>query len=419
MLFCFCYFISFGQRYKIDSLRNGIKYGKDDTNKVNKLLFLSRYTLGINGKYSQSDSIAECALAIAKKLNFTTGMVNVYIHFGTSNSMKGNIPGAVENFLKAIKISEKTGYINGLARSYNLLGETYEVIKEDSTALSMEKKASELAKKMGSKFILASSQNDIGRLYAKMGDTTNALKMQMNSIKLFTELKDTIDISFMYRDIGNIFKMQKNYDQAQEYYLKAIKYGGDFMKPSAYNELGDLFLKQEQYSIALEYANKSMIFAQERDSKEAIKSASKTLSSIYEKTGNHKKALEFYKLFNSLEDSIYGPNSMARVNKNALNYALLAAKEAEDKKEIEHQAQLQQQKIIIYSVSFGFILILTLAFFIFRGYKQKQKANELIAKKNKDILDSIRYAKRIQTSLLPTHKYIDRILSEKDQSTGA
>jgi transcriptional regulator with GAF, ATPase, and Fis domain len=39
----------------------------------------------------------------------------------------------------------------------------------------------------------------------------------------------------------------------------------------------------------------------------------------------------------------------------------------------------------------------------------KQKA--LIEEKNKDILSSIRYAKRIQTSLLPTEKYIDRILN--------
>ena len=42
-----------------------------------------------------------------------------------------------------------------------------------------------------------------------------------------------------------------------------------------------------------------------------------------------------------------------------------------------------------------------------------------LEEKNKDILDSIRYAKRIQTSLLPTEKYIDRILSKNDKCTEA
>ncbi len=39
----------------------------------------------------------------------------------------------------------------------------------------------------------------------------------------------------------------------------------------------------------------------------------------------------------------------------------------------------------------------------------------LIEEKNKDIMDSIRYAKRIQTSLLPTEKFIERILNKKNK----
>jgi len=66
--------------------------------------------------------------------------------------------------------------------------------------------------------------------------------------------------------------------------------------------------------------------------------------------------------------------------------------------------------------------MMVLAIVIYRGSKQKQKANiELLAKneiieqqkhtveeKQKEIIDSIKYAKRIQNSLLPTEKYIDK-----------
>lgn len=45
--------------------------------------------------------------------------------------------------------------------------------------------------------------------------------------------------------------------------------------------------------------------------------------------------------------------------------------------------------------------------------EQVAKRTAELSEKNKDIMDSIRYAKRIQNSLLPTEKYIDRILKEK------
>ncbi len=45
--------------------------------------------------------------------------------------------------------------------------------------------------------------------------------------------------------------------------------------------------------------------------------------------------------------------------------------------------------------------------------------NQLIEEKNKDILDSIKYARRIQTSLLPTEKYIERIINNKPKTNDA
>jgi hypothetical protein len=77
-------------------------------------------------------------------------------------------------------------------------------------------------------------------------------------------------------------------------------------------------------------------------------------------------------------------------------------------------------------------LVLLLAGFIFRSLRitrkqkniielqknkveeQKQKVEHqkhLVEEKQKEILDSIHYAKRIQQSLLPTEKYIERHLN--------
>ena len=75
----------------------------------------------------------------------------------------------------------------------------------------------------------------------------------------------------------------------------------------------------------------------------------------------------------------------------------------------------------------GLGIVILIAFLIFRGYRQKQKANiiitgqkneveaqkQLIEEKQKEILDSIRYAKRIQQALITNeiyiHKHIKRL----------
>jgi uncharacterized protein YoxC len=91
----------------------------------------------------------------------------------------------------------------------------------------------------------------------------------------------------------------------------------------------------------------------------------------------------------------------------------------------------QIEKSWRYVLIAAIALIVLLLFFIFNRYMIKQKANVALSQKNeaierqnrliekqrdelsdknKAIVDSIHYAKRIQQSLLPTNKYIEKNL---------
>ncbi|HXB13197.1 MAG TPA: SpoIIE family protein phosphatase, partial [Bacteroidia bacterium] len=110
-----------------------------------------------------------------------------------------------------------------------------------------------------------------------------------------------------------------------------------------------------------------------------------------------------------------------------------AQKAEQDKKDAIAEQDRNKQKVIRNSFIAGFVLMLALAFFIFRGYRQKQKANIVITQqkeevekqktlveqqkliveeKNKDILDSITYAKRLQDAILPPLSIIKQYLPE-------
>src|SRR5205814_1758182 len=96
-----------------------------------------------------------------------------------------------------------------------------------------------------------------------------------------------------------------------------------------------------------------------------------------------------------------------------------AAKLEQEKKEAVAAAESKKQKIIIWSACGILLLVISFAVFAYRSFLQKQKANveitkqkEIIEEKQKEILDSIRYAKKIQTALITSENYIEKNLNK-------
>ena len=91
------------------------------------------------------------------------------------------------------------------------------------------------------------------------------------------------------------------------------------------------------------------------------------------------------------------------------------AKLVQEKKQAIADAESKKQKIVLILVTCVLLLVAVFAFFIYRSFLRKKKDNieinhqkEIIEEKQKEILDSIHYAKRIQTALLPNEKYISK-----------
>lgn len=56
------------------------------------------------------------------------------------------------------------------------------------------------------------------------------------------------------------------------------------------------------------------------------------------------------------------------------------------------------------------MFLAVIAFLIFKNLKISRSQNKIIRAKNKDILDSITYAKRIQEAILPSNNIIQELL---------
>jgi hypothetical protein len=158
-----------------------------------------------------------------------------------------------------------------------------------------------------------------------------------------------------------------------------------------------------------------MQVAKELGFPENIKNSAITLKEIYKSQNKYNEALEMFELEIKMRDSIYNQETQKATIKKQMQYTFekkeLETKAEQDKKDAIAKAELKQKENERNYFIAGFGLVLILALFIFRGYQQKQNANaiileqkHLVDEKQKEILDSIHYAKRIQTALLPNEQ---------------
>jgi serine phosphatase RsbU (regulator of sigma subunit) len=91
----------------------------------------------------------------------------------------------------------------------------------------------------------------------------------------------------------------------------------------------------------------------------------------------------------------------------------------EEKKVALRDSELKRQKIVTYSTIVVLLLVMGFAIYVYRSYRQKRKLNneldfqnKSIEQKNREITDSISYAKRIQNAILPAPETIREIMPD-------
>ncbi|MBK6983618.1 MAG: hypothetical protein IPH32_02110 [Bacteroidetes bacterium] len=196
-------------------------------------------------------------------------------------------------------------------------------------------------------------------------------------------------------------------------------------------------LKQGNNTEAFKYATKSLQISYELGFPWEIKNAVATLKRIYQKQNKFKEALEMYELEIQMRDSINNTETKKASIKKQFQYeyekkaAADSVKHAEEQKVknallTAQQAQLKQEKTQRLALYGGLALVIVFLGFVYNRFRVTQKQKAIIEQqkvlvdeafthleeKNKEVMDSIRYAKRIQTALLTSEKYIERKLNE-------
>ena len=390
-----------------------IKYLKKYNNQISDLID--------NANYDLANKKIDSLYQMSKQINFMEGIAESYNLRGAIERDQSNLRDALDNFMVALKLFDSLRLPVKSAGLQNNIGLIYAEIKEYRTALSYYFKAEKINFSRKEKINLAINYNNIATCYQKLKQFTSAQIYLNKSLALRQEENDTIGMAMAYHNIGVNNQLTNHNDSAIYFFNKSLSYLSGMSENigHAYNylEMGNSLLLQGKLQEAEKYLLSALRISQNNELEGLKVEIYKYLSELYQQKNDYKKAFTFQNLYMSSKENIESDENKNEILKKELEYDFakrqeLQRKDAESKQAISN-AEIQSQKKLTTGAVIALVILSGLILIVFRSYNQKRKANEIISKqkeivehKNKEILDSINYAKYIQNALLPSEKVI-------------
>jgi tetratricopeptide (TPR) repeat protein len=291
-----------------------------------------------------------------------------------------------------------------------------------------------ISKQLNEQADIANTLNNIATNYISLGNLSEALIYCNQSYNISATLNDNVTMGNSLDNIASIYRKKGDKNTAVIYFQKGLKIrevvNDKVGIARSFQNICGIYIGQNNYSKALIFANKSLQFGKELNYPEIIRDVSILLTKIYKSTNQPKLALQNYELHIKMRDSISNQENRKASIKSQLKYEYEKKATADSVRVSEEKKlstiKLKQEQTQRYFLYGGLSLTALFGIFMFNRFRitQKQKniiqqqktlvekQKHIVDEKQKEILDSIRYAKRIQTALIPTEKTIQRYLQK-------
>ncbi|HEX8515398.1 MAG TPA: tetratricopeptide repeat protein [Bacteroidia bacterium] len=373
------------------------------------------------------------AISIFRGVNDSDGIAAVYLNMGATYRTLGNFSEALYCFLEALKIAEKNNDQGRTADCKTAIGNIYRQKGNLDIAKKYLEEGLEVYEFLKDCEGIGRAANNLGIVYSELKDHKKAIEYYFKALKIREELKLSSAISTCYSNIGCEYYEMNDLNNSILYHNKALALNTrlDNTRGIAIDltNLAAVNTKQGKYAEAVAKLQKAKGLAAALKFKDLLKEVYMNLAENYSLMNDHFNAYKHHKKYTEIKDSILNEEENSIIAEMNSKYES-EKKDSEIKllnksKEVQ-AADLKRKSIIIWAALVGIVLVLLLAFYIYRGYRLKQKANDIITRqkhevelqkaiieeKQKEITDSIHYAKRIQRALLSSDTFLNKELPE-------
>jgi tetratricopeptide (TPR) repeat protein len=389
-----------------------------------------------NGQFDSAIANYARAIPVFEQVKDIFGIANCYNNLGIMYDVKGDRVKAIESYLKAIKIYEDAKRDDLKCGPYQNIALINITQKQYDEALKNLDIARKIAIEYKDDESLIRILNAIGSCYDYTNRSDEANTYFKDAMQLAEKIKNESLMAISLTNLGENYLFLDRIAEAEKTLMKCVEVKTRLGNPVSLGvseiALAQAFYKGKKFSKAIDYYKRGMLKVKEAGYKEYQKIALEGLASSYAQSGNFKNAYYNLDVFVKINDTLLNESNKRIVAELQTKYET-DKKEAEIKllsKDKALQDEALKRKRTEFNMVVGVSCVgLVLLIYVVVSLRNKRKANSLLEEKNieimrqrdeiqlqkdmvdekqKEILDSILYAKRIQQSLLPTDKYIER-----------
>jgi signal transduction histidine kinase len=389
----------------IDSIQHALLLAKDDTDKVK--LFQRITQLYVSRNPREGFKYANAGLALAQKLQWKRGIANLNNSLGLMTGDTGNNAGSRVYFEKSLAINKEQDEKAFMLANMNNIGRSYERETNFTKASEYYFKAMEIADESGNDEQAALLGTNITSLFIIQGDYLKAAKYADLTIKKGTAAHALLHVAKGYELLGIINLEAKDTDAARKNFDKALAIDEkldnkmavvsvltnigsgetdprkaigifrsiqkilDSIAPASQNSilnLANLGLnyydlgktqsgeeKRKSFDSSEIYLVRGGALCKSTNNPEFEADIKQVMANLQEAKGNYKAALDNYRQFTGINDSIFSQGNKNKIaaleNQRAID---LKNKEIETSKlEIDNQ----QKKMLLLISSIAFLII--------------------------------------------------------------
>ena len=372
-----------------------------------------------SGDYELAKKTYSNFLEIKTQKNDSLGIAKAFQNIGMVFEAQGNYNKVSEYYINSLKIYENLKDSSRISNIYRGLGSLFYAQKKYEKALEYFDKSLYIKKVLNDSLGVSQVLNNIGAIFDEQNKNEMALINYFNSLKIANKIKNKSQESLCLNNIAAAYRKKKDLYEAFKYYYKAIEINKELENKEGlatnFINISDLYLEKENYPKALENLKKADTLSKEIGNPSLSKDIYETFSQIYEAKKDYKKSLEYHVLFSQIKDTLINEKSLKQVAELSTIYET-EKKEQEnnllkkDNQIIEEKSQKQKWGLL------GLAGIVTLlaggGALLYKSRKKIHKAKKIIEEKNKEITDSMNYARNIQRAILPSELEAKKHLEE-------
>ncbi|MCU0424026.1 MAG: tetratricopeptide repeat protein [Candidatus Kapabacteria bacterium] len=389
-----------------DSLEKILAQSLPDTVRVKILIELARALWATN--LQESRKYATDALTIANLMDYKKGRANALNTIGVTYYYQGWYDIALGYHKQALEIRKSINDTSGIGHSTNNIGIIYLGQRKNREALNYLFEALEIYKTVKLRSSIAVAYNNIGTIYRREKKLDSAALMHRAALDVLKGANNLTGEALSYNSMGGVMEDLGVYDDALRFQREAYKLYSDVtnhkgMVNALTGEASALF-KLKRYPEALTQIRTALDLASSMNSRPELRDCYELLARIEEGIGNFSGALQNYKRYEALKDSLLSEEASSRTAEFSAQYD--SERKAKQIELLTAQRKGQQiQRNLLITIIFASFIAVGLVYVRYRTKQRSeaalQDANVQLQEKNALITEARSTVEALLLNVLP------------------